>query len=155
MRGVVATRAIAAEEPLVEIPRGRLVNAETALAGLAQRRMQAGVGVEQADEVAQLAAWLLVEDRDPGSGFLPYLETLPRDLRQFPILAAPEEVALLDGSLTGAMLEHQRAELAADHARLVGDAPWAAAIGFGEYAWARMCVMSRTFKLTIDGAEGR
>jgi histone-lysine N-methyltransferase SETD3 len=153
MRGVVAARAIAADDPLVEIPRDRLINAATALDRLAQRQMR--TGVEHAAEVTQLAAWLLVEARDPGSSFQPYLETLPRELRQFPILAAPEEVALLDGSLTGAMLEYQRAELKAEHARLAGEAPWFGAIGFDEYVWARMCVMSRTFKLTIDGVEGR
>ncbi|MGH9884610.1 MAG: SET domain-containing protein [bacterium] len=136
MRGVVATQPIAAGSVVAEIPRSVLIHAPTALARMAERQM--GSGLEDAGEVAQLAAWLLVERRDAGSPFVPYLETLPASFAQFPIQAAPEEVALLDGSLVGAMLEHQRAEIAAEHARLVAEAPWARSIGFDEYLWARI-----------------
>jgi histone-lysine N-methyltransferase SETD3 len=153
MRGVVATAPIAAGSQLAEIPRRLLINARTALERLAARQIRAGL--EDANEVTQLAAWLLVEQRDPGSRFRPYLESLPRSFPQFPLQAAPEDVALLDGSLVGAMLAYQRAELTADHARLVADAPWARSIGFDEFLWARMCVASRTFKLSIDGTDGR
>ena len=153
MRGVVATQPIAPGSMLIEIPRRLLIHAPTALARMAERQMRAGL--EDADEVTQLAAWLLVERRDAGSPFAPFLDTLPASFAQFPILAAPEDVALLDGSLVGAMLDHQRAEIAGEHARLVAEAAWARSISFDEYVWARMCVMSRTFKLTIDGAEGR
>ena len=153
MRGVVATAPIAPGSQLAEIPRRLLINAMTALDGLAARQIRAGL--DEANEVTQLAAWLLVEQRDPGSVFRPYLETLPRSFPQFPLHATPEDVALLDGSLVGAMLAHQRAEVTADHARLVADASWARSIGFDEFLWARTCVVSRTFKLAIDGSDGR
>ena len=152
MRGVVATQPIESGSVLAEIPRSLLVDAPTALAGLAERQIRAGL--EDTGEITQLAAWLLVERRDPRSPFAPFLATLPASFAQFPILAAPDEVALLDGSLVGALLEHQRAEVTAEHARLVAE-PWARSFGFDEYLWARMCVMSRTFKLTIDGVDGR
>jgi hypothetical protein len=153
MRGLVATRPITRGSQLARIPRSLLIDFETALGRLADRQMRAEL--ELSDDLTQLAAWLLVERRDPHSIFQPYFDALPRSFPRFPINAAPTDLALLDGSLARAMLDHERATLEADHARLVAGVTWFRSIGFDEFMWARMCVVSRNFRLKIDGREAR
>jgi histone-lysine N-methyltransferase SETD3 len=152
VRGVVAMRPIAAGSEIAQVPRSALVSVETALAGLAVRQLRTAA-VEGMTQLTQLALWLLVERRDPGSALRPYLDILPRSFPDFPINVAPAELALLDRTLTGAKLDHQRAMLESDHARLEIDVPWFRSFSFDDFVWARLCVTSRAFGLVIDGHE--
>jgi histone-lysine N-methyltransferase SETD3 len=154
MRGVVATRRIAAGSELAQIPRSALISVDAALASLAERQMRAAA-VDEMSELTQLALWLLVERRDPRSAFRPYLDTLPPSFPDFPINAAPAELALLDGTLTGSMVDYQRATLESDHARLEIDVPWFREFSFDDFVWAKLCVGSRTFALVIGGQEAK
>jgi SET domain/Rubisco LSMT substrate-binding len=154
MRGVVATRPIARDRPLVQIPRSLLVNARTALERLADRQLRV-TELEAAGELSQLAAWLLVEQRDASSTFQPYFDALPRSFPHVPIHASPADLALLDGSLAGAMLDHLRATLHADHAQLVAEVPWFRSFGFDDFVWARLSVVSRNFRLKMEGHDAR
>lgn len=151
-RGAVATRPIALGGELSQVPRSLLVSVETALGRLAERQMRAAA-LEESSELTQLAVWVLVEQRDPGSVFWPYFDAFPRSFPHFPIHAAPADLALLDGSLTGSMVDYQRATLESDHARLEIDVPWFRSISFDEFVWAKLCVGSRAFGFPIDGME--
>lgn len=151
-RGAVAARPIAQGSELSQIPRSLLISVKTALERLADREMRTAA-VEESSELTQLAVWLLVERRDPGSVFRPYLDAFPRSFPHFPINAAPADLALLDGSLTGAMVDYQRATLESDHARLEIDVPWFRSFSFDEFVWAKLCVSSRAFGFPIDGTE--
>jgi hypothetical protein len=151
MRGVVATGPIARGSEVARIPRRLLITVEDAHARVADRGPRL-TDLELSSERTQLAVWLLVERSDPGSAFQPYLDALPRSLPRFPIYASAEDRALLDGSLTGAMLDRLRADLDADHAKLAAGAP-SLSIGRDELVWAAMCVASRSFLLGIDGRE--
>jgi hypothetical protein len=151
MRGVVATKPIARGSEVARIPRSLLITLETALARLAERRLRLAE-LELSSERTQLAVWLLVERGDPGSAFQPYFDALPPSLPHFPLNASPEDRALLDGSLAGAMLDRLRADLEADHATLAARAS-GLSIGRDELGWAAMCVASRSFLLGIDGRE--
>lgn len=152
MRGVVATRPLAAGGELAQIPRGAMISVETALAGLAERQLRAAA-IDDMTELTQLAVWLLVERRDPDSAFRPYLDALPPSFPDFPIHVAPAELALLDGTLTGSMIDYRRAMLESDHARLEIDVPWFRAFSFDDFVWAKLCVASRAFALVIGGQE--
>jgi hypothetical protein len=152
MWGVVATRPIAAGSELARIPRRALISVETALASLAERQMRAAA-LEEMTELTQLAVWLLVERGDRRSAFRPYLDALPPSFPDFPICVAPAQSALLDGTLTGSMIDYQRAMLESDHARLEIDVPWFRSFGFDDFVWAKMCVASRAFALVIGGRE--
>jgi len=109
--------------------------------------------LELSSEKALLAVWLLVERSEPRSVFQPYIDALPRILPRFPINAASADLALLDGSLAGAMLDRLRVDLEADHAKLVAGIPMFRSLGLDELVWARMCVGSRSFGLGIDGRD--
>jgi hypothetical protein len=148
----VATRPIAHGSELSQIPRRLLISVKTALGRLAEKQMRAAA-VEESSELTQLAVWLLVEQRDPGSVFRPYFDSLPRSFPHFPINVAPADLALLEGSSTGAMVDYQRATLESDHARLEIDVPWFRSITFDEFVWGKLCVASRAFGFAIDGAE--
>jgi hypothetical protein len=151
MRGVVATKPIMRGTEVARIPRRLLITLETALARLAEQQVRSAE-LALSSKHTQLAVWLLVERRDPGSVFQPYFDALPRSFPRFPIYATPADRALLDGSLAGAMLDRLRANLEADHARLVAGAP-RLPIELDELVWATMCVMSRSFGLGIDGRD--
>jgi histone-lysine N-methyltransferase SETD3 len=151
MRGVVATKPILRGSEVARIPRRLLVTLETSLVRLAEHQVRPAE-LELSSKHTQLAVWLLVEHRDPRSVFQPYFDALPPSLPRFPINAAPADRALLDGSLAGAMLDRLRANLEADHAKLVAGAP-RLPIGLDELSWATMCVVSRSFGLGIDGRD--
>jgi hypothetical protein len=148
----MATRPIEHGSELSQIPRSLLISVKAALGRLAERQMRASA-LEDSSELTQLAVWLLVEQRDPGSAFRPYLDSCPRSFPHFPINVAPADLALLDGSLTGAMVDYQRATLESDHARLEIDVPWFRSISFDEFVSAKLCVASRAFGFLIDGTE--
>jgi histone-lysine N-methyltransferase SETD3 len=149
MRGVVATSPIAAGGEVVRVPRGLLMTLETARAQLVASSILPAE-LELSSKHFVLAVWLLVERRDPRSVFRPYLDALPNSFPSFPILASADERALLDGSLTGAMLDRLRSNLEADCAKLAAAAP-GLQIGLDALIWAAMCVLSRSFGVTIDG----
>lgn len=151
MRGVVATRPIARGSEVARIPRSLLITPEHAHARLAERQLRLA-DLELSSERTELAVWLLVERGDPRSAFQPYFDALPRSLPLFPINASPEDRALLDGSLAGAMLDRLHADLEADHAKLAAGAA-RLSIGRDELVWAAMCVSSRSFLLGIDGQD--
>lgn len=152
MRGVVATRPIPRGSEVVRVPRSLLITLQTALGRLEERQVRVAE-LELSSKSGPLAVWLLVERSDPGSVFQPYFDALPQRLPRFPINAASADRALLDGSLAGAMLDRLRADLEADHARLVAGVPMFRSLGLDELVWARMCVRSRSFGLGIDGRD--
>ena len=151
MRGVVAIRPIMRGSEVARIPRSLLITLETARARLAARQVRPAA-LELSSEHSELAVWLLVEQRDPQSVFQPYFAALPRSFPRFPINATPAARALLDGSLTGTMLERLCADLTADHAKLAAHAP-SLSLGLDDLVWARTCVASRSFRLGIDGRD--
>lgn len=152
MRGLVASRPIVSGTQLMQVPRSVLVHPSTALEGLAARQMPTRE-LEQATAATQLAAWLLVERRDPDSRFQPYIASLPQSFPDFPISATPADLALLAGSLAGDMIENFRASLAAEHAQLVADVPWFHSISFDDFLWAKTCVGSRTYLLRMNDKD--
>jgi SET domain-containing protein/rubisco large subunit methyltransferase-like protein len=151
-RGVVATRPITRGSEVVRVPRSLLITLPTALGRLEARQVRV-TELALSSENARLAVWLLVERGDPRSGFQPYFDTLPRSLARFPINAASADRALLDGSLAGAMLDRLRADLEADHAKLVAGVAMFRSLELDELVWARLCVGSRSFGLGIDGRD--
>ena len=152
MRGLVATRPVARGSQLMQVPRTLLVNPKTALEGLAARQVPTAE-LERASAATQLAAWLLVERRHPDSVFQPYVASLPHSFPEFPTNATLTDLALLEGSLAGDMIENLRASLAAEHAKLVADVAWFRSIGFDEFVWAKTCVGSRTYLLRMDDKD--
>lgn len=150
-RGVFAARPLAAGSVVARIPRPLLITREVAKASSIARQLR-GLNVELSGTHAVLAAWLLVEDRDPHAPDRAYLDVLPRDLTSFPVYAPPEERALLAGSLTGEMLRELGETIDDDLAKL-GRTRIGRGIDRAALTWARMCVGSRVFSVRIDGLD--
>ncbi|MBK7074329.1 MAG: SET domain-containing protein [Myxococcales bacterium] len=149
-RGMVATRPIAAGEVVARIPRALLITREHARASSVGRQLR-DANVELSSSHATFAAWLCVEARRATSPYAPYLRSLPAAYDGFAIHAPADERALLRGTLTGdrlALLEH---DLARDHALAAARARLMAGVDRATFTWARLCVGSRAFAVTIDG----
>lgn len=151
-RGVRARRPIAAGEVLVRVPRRLLVTTEQVERTAIGRAIELA-GVELSGSHALHAAWLAVEDADPRSRWQPYLAMLPRDQRAFPIHATPEERALLDGTIAGALVDDLRTAVVLDHVALQAHLPAFAAISRDALTWARLIAGSRLFSATIDDED--
>lgn len=151
-RGVYAVRAIAEGELVASVPRPLLVTRHAARGSSIGRQMRAA-NVEPASHHAVIAAWLVAERRAAGSAFHPYFDILPATMPQFPIHAAPADQALLTGTLAGAMLDELRADLEAEYAALSAKVRLFRPVTRDEWTWARLCIGSRVFSVTIDGIE--
>jgi histone-lysine N-methyltransferase SETD3 len=150
-RGVFATRAIAEGTVIVRLPRPLLVTREQVRVSSLGRQLR-DANLELSSSHALLAGWLAVERRNPRSPFHPYFDALPRAFDGFPLHASAEHRALLAGSLTGAMLDELRADLDADFAKLARVRLFGGVLR-DELIWARLCVGSRVFAVTIDGLD--
>ncbi|MBK9033366.1 MAG: SET domain-containing protein [Myxococcales bacterium] len=149
-RGVVATRGFAEGEVVARVPRRLLITREHANASSVGRQIRAA-GVALSGTHALFAAWLGVERRDPRTAFAPYLEILPDDFAGAALSATAAERALVTGTLTGALLDALEADVDHDHGALTTHVRLWAGRTLADYTWARLCVASRVFALTIDG----
>lgn len=148
-RGAVASAAIPAGEPVLAIPHERLLTHTLASRSPIGRALERA-GIDPADAHTCLAAFLIAEARDRGSRWRPYLDALPTSYPHMPCFLDDVTLALLDGTSARARVDRQRADLAATLARLRA-VPALADLGAAELAWARLTVLTRVFRLVIDG----
>lgn len=148
-RGVVAVRPIALGEVVAHVPRALLVTRDIVRGSSIGRQIR-DAGLELANH-AMFAAWLVTERRDARSAHRPYLDILPRALPRFPIHASGADLALLTGTLAGAMLDELRADLDDEYAKLQAQIRRFRPVERDEWTWARLCIGSRVFAIAIDG----
>lgn len=150
-RGVFAARDLPEGAVVIRVPRALLVLKERVRASSLARQLR-DANLELSSDHALFAAWLAVERRSPRSPFLPYFGSLPADFSGFPFHAPPAEDALLAGSLTGALLRELRTDLDDDLGKL-GKVRLFSGVTRDELVWARLCIGSRTFTITVDGYD--
>jgi len=151
-RGVFAARPIAADTIVASVPRRLMITREVVRASSIGAQLR-DAGVELANVHSLFAAWVLAERRNAGTPYGPYLDVLPRDFASFPLHRTPAELTLLAGSLTGTMVQALRDEIASDYARLRAKVRLFARTTLDELSWARLCVASRTYTVTVDGTD--
>jgi histone-lysine N-methyltransferase SETD3 len=149
-RGLFALRDLPAGTTFLSVPRGLLVTRELARGSSVGRQIR-DAGLEVTDHTV-LAAWLLVEARDPASPFRPYIDALPRDLAGFPVGFGADELQLLAGSVAGELARGRREAVWRDHAVLAARVRLCR-FSEDELAWARTCVVSRVYRVTVDGVS--
>jgi protein-histidine N-methyltransferase len=153
-RSACARSRIAAGSLILEVPRRLFLSQELARDSDIGRRIAAS-GVELRDERSWLAALLLEERQAPGSPWAPYLATLPDAHRHMPLLFGPAQLALLEGSSALPLLEAQRQSILQDYQGLCRYVPGFERFSYAEFTWARLTVLTRTFRLTVQGQSTR
>ncbi|MFT3770583.1 MAG: SET domain-containing histone-lysine N-methyltransferase [Minicystis sp.] len=150
-RGIVAAAPIAAGEPVLRIPRARVVTAEDARASAAGRALE---GAPDHSSALVLAAWLLCEGQARvASQHRAYLASLPASFPTDPLFFSPSELALLEGSVALPLIHARRAALAREHALLRDRVPAFRELSLTAFLWARLCATTRVFGLTIAGRK--
>jgi histone-lysine N-methyltransferase SETD3 len=149
---VFAVRPLATGATVARVPRALMITSEMARKSSIGRQIRDG-GMNLSGNHSLLAAWLVAERSDPRSPFHPYFDTLPTELSSFPIHFSPAELELLTGSLAEVLLAEQREVIDDDYTRLSTCTRLFRPVRREEFVWARLCVSSRVFGLTIDGIE--
>lgn len=153
-RSACARSRLAAGALILEVPRRLFLSQELARDSEIGQRIAAS-GVELRDERSWLAALLLQEKHAPGSAWAPYLATLPDSHRHMPLLFEPAQLALLEGSSALRLLEAQRQSVLQDYQSLCRHVPGFERFSSAEFTWARLTVLTRAFRLTVQGQSTR
>jgi hypothetical protein len=147
-RGAFATRRIRAGEPALAVPHRMLVTHTRALASPIGRALRRA-GIDPADSHTYLAAFLIMEARDPRSAWRPYLDALPVSYAHMPCFFDAATLELLTGTTAVGRIERQRRDLARCFARF-RTVPELADVSWDELVWGRFTVLTRVFRVTID-----
>ncbi len=153
-RSAYAQAHIPAGACILEVPR-RLFFSEELAKDSELGQGIADAGVELLDEQSWLAAFLLQEKHTAGSFWAPYLATLPASLHHLPFFFKPEQLALLTGSSAQRRLEVQRRSIVLDYEHLCQHIPGFERYGLPAFGWARLTVLTRVFRLTVQGKRTR
>lgn len=152
LRGAIAARDIAAGEVVVSIPRVLLVTLEQlALSELGRGLLEADLALSSMH--ATFAAWLCTARRRADSPYHPWFDTLPRDLDDHSIHASADELALVAGTMTGALLDELRADLDEDLAALRAHVAPCRDLARDDLLWAGLFVGSRVYGLIVDDVD--
>mmetsp|Transcript_33278 Transcript_33278/g.33896 ORF Transcript_33278/g.33896 Transcript_33278/m.33896 type:complete len:390 (-) Transcript_33278:96-1265(-) len=96
--------------------------------------------------------FMLIDKKNPMSFFKPYYDILPPTLHNMPIFWTEEELKYLQGSYMLYQIDERKLAIENDYAAICSIAPEFASIStLEEFQWARMCVCSRNFGLTVRG----
>lgn len=154
LRGVHARRPIPPQTACVEIPRRCLITVEMGQATpIGQAIMHADLDLDAPKHIF-LMIYILWDRKINGarSFFHPYYQILPQTLRNMPIFWSQSELALLEGSHLLYQIADRNQAILEDYNAILTVAPSLADLAtLDEFKWARMCVCSRNFGLTIDG----
>ena len=153
-RSACARAHIPAGARILEVPRRLFLSEELAKESEQGQRI-AEAGVELLEEQSWLAAFLLQEKHAAVSFWAPFLVTLPESLHHLPFFFTPEQLALLEGSSAQRRLEVQRRSILLDYEHLCQRVPGFERFGLPEFSWARLTVLTRVFRLTIEGKRTR
>ena len=151
-RTVLAAAPIAAGADVLRIPRPLLLTVADARASSIGRTI-ASSGMPSPGDHTLLAACLLAHRERPRSRFRPYLDSLPVAFPTLPLSFTPAELALLQGSAALEKLAARRAALKSDHRSLCHAVPAFRRFALADFVWARSCVITRVFGLTIAGEK--
>uniref|UniRef100_A0A7S0CQD4 SET domain-containing protein n=2 Tax=Amorphochlora amoebiformis TaxID=1561963 RepID=A0A7S0CQD4_9EUKA len=110
-------------------------------------------GYDMRSEHSWLAAYLLQEKHDPNSFWKPYIDVLPGDYSNMPILFDDFYKKLLKGSYALQSAQNTMESLRAEYDGICNVCPEFRKYLFMEYIWGRLAVSTRVFGVTIDGKK--
>lgn len=98
--------------------------------------------------------FMLIDMKNPKSFFKPYYDILPATLNNMPIFWTDEELRFLQGSYILEQIQERNEAIESDYSSICDLVPEFAHIStLHQFKWARMCVCSRNFGLTINGVQ--
>ncbi len=101
-----------------------------------------------------LMVFMLVDRKDPHSFFKPYYDILPETLNNMPIFWTADELKYLEGSYLLEQIDERNIAIEADYLAICNVVhEFRDLCTLQEFKWARMCVCSRNFGLSINGLQ--
>ena len=100
-----------------------------------------------------LGTYLLQERRKDTTPFQPYLDILPKSLRDFPIFFTDEEKEYLLGSPFLTQIHEKIEDIRVDYELLCREIPEYTQFSLNEYMEVRMMVSSRIFGIVVNGVK--
>jgi histone-lysine N-methyltransferase SETD3 len=154
MRGVHARTHLPSNTVCMSIPRKCLITVEMGQATPIGQMIAASDLDLDAPKHIYLMIYILWDRKvhGPHSFFHPYYEILPKTLCNMPIFWSPAEKAFLQGSYLLEQIQDRDMAITEDYQAICLIAPKLQDIcTLEEFKWARMCVCSRNFGLSMDG----
>ena len=96
---------------------------------------------------------MLQERRKEVTPFAPYLDILPKSLRDFPIFFTDEEKEYLKGSPFLNQIADKLEDIKIDYDLICKEVPEFQQFSIEEYSEVRMIVSSRIFGITVNGVK--
>lgn len=154
MRGVHARTHLPSNTMCMSIPRKCLITVEMGQATPIGQLIAASDLDLDAPKHIYLMIYILWDRKVHGSHsfFHPYYEILPKTLSNMPIFWTSAEKAFLQGSYLLEQIQDRDLAITEDYQAICSIAPQLQDIcTLEEFKWARMCVCSRNFGLSMDG----
>jgi protein-histidine N-methyltransferase len=151
-RGVHALRSIQSGQVVAEIPRRCMVTLDTVRNYDCGRSVMDGWPDASSKQI-YLAVFLLEQRLKANSWWSPYLDSIPKQHDNFPLFYNERDLQLLAGSSIPLAVAKRRAAYAKEFSRVMELAPALSCFSLADYMWARAAVMSRLFRVTIQGQE--
>ncbi len=152
-RGVHASAHILPESLVLFVPRRFIMTSEVARASSIGRAITDS-RVELRSKHSYIAAYLLQErDKGADSFWAPYIAILPKQFDSVPLFFNDEELSWLEGSFTVGKVADRIESLQAEYEALRDSVPSFSRWSFDDFAWARVCVITRIFGFTLEGIK--
>jgi len=155
-RGVAALRTIKKDETILYVPRSHLLTIDVA------KQSDIGTliaksGIELDDTQSYIAAFILQEREKcviGGKSFWkPFLDILPSEFDSIPLFFNEKELQEMQGSLILPKFKGRQKSLKEEYENLVNAIDGFGRFSYEDFVWARLCVLTRTFIIEINGEE--
>ena len=152
VRGCHSKEAIQKDDVIVDIPLKCLITVEMGKETAIGKIIMASNIDLDAPKHIYLMMFILVDRLNPDSFFKPYYDILPATLRNMPIFWDERELSYLEGSYLISQVKERRIAIENDYKSICSIAPqFAKMCDLELFKWARMCVCSRNFGITVNG----
>eukprot|EP01031_Cornospumella_fuschlensis_P026807 gene26807-32388_t len=154
VRGCHTKSDIYDDETVIEVPLKCLITVEMGKeTDVGRAIIRANLDLDAPKHIF-LMVFMLIDRKDPNSFFKPYYDILPETLSNMPIFWSAEELQYLKGSYLLNQIEERNAVIEADYEAICSVVPHFRSFStLQEFKWARMCVCSRNFGLSINGLQ--
>ena len=150
-RTVFINNRVGKNELLISIPRSCIMTTSDA------KRSAIGKELEKTNLTVHnhtwLALYLLEEKKKQSSFFAPYIDLLPAEYRNVPLMYSIDELKELDGTFALDMVVSVRQCLQVEFQNIKRSIP-SLSISVDEFIWARIAVISRIFSMPAIQEEG-
>lgn len=152
VRGCKSVYDIEEDEIIVEIPLNCVITVEMGKeTDVGKELLKTNIDLDAPKHI-YLMLFMLIDRKNPTSFFKPYYDILPATLHNMPIFWSEDEIDYLKGSYLQIQIDERKMAIESDYMAICSVVPEFESIAtLEEFSWARMCVCSRNFGLTVNG----